>query len=255
MAGGVVGGGRCAGMRLSELQRYELDVRGVIVVPGVLRDEEVAALRQAVAALRLPPAADDIWSQRVNDLLLQGQPFLDLLDHPAALGVLEEVHGPNTRLDHAYGIRMAPSTCGLGLHGGAVPWDPSQFYVHDRGRPRAGLVTLSWALVDQPVGRGGFGCIPGSHRAGLAVPPEAETMVVEVPVRAGDLLVFTEALAHCTVPWQGPGERLALLYKYSPGSSAWSDWQHLRPVLERPLTDRQRRLLQPPSVGHFQAVW
>ena len=242
-------------MGLTDLQRYELDVRGVLVVPGALRDREVAALRQAVSALGLPPAGDDLWSQRINDLLLRGQAFVDLLDHPFALDVLGEVHGPATRLDHAYAIRMAPSTAGLGLHGGAVPWDPSQFYVHDRGHPRTGLVTLSWALVDHPPGSGGFGCIPGSHRAGMAVPPGAGALVVEVPVRAGDVLVFTEALAHCTVPWRGPGERLAVLYKYSPGSSAWSDWEHLRPVLERRLTDRQRRLLQPPSIGQFQPVW
>lgn len=242
-------------VRLSELHRYELDVQGYVVLPGVLGPHEVSALASAVASLRRPPPAEDLWSQRVNDLLLQGQAFLDLLDHPVALGVLGELHGAATRLDHAYAIRMAPSTAGLGLHGGAFPWDPSQYYVHDGGRVRAGLVTLSWALVDQPAGQGGFGCIPGSHRAGLAVPAGAEAMAVEVPVRAGDLLVFTEALAHCTVPWRGPHERTALLYKYSPGCSAWSDWQHLRPVLDRRLTERQRRLLQPPSVGQFQPVW
>ena len=242
-------------LRLSGLQRYQLDVQGYLVVPGALRLDEVLGLAAAVAALGLPPPADDLWSQRIGDLLLQGQPFVDLMDHPAALGVLEELHGPATRLDHAYAIRMAPATAGLGLHGGAVPWDPAQYYVHDGDRLRSGLVTLSWALVDHPPGSGGFGCIPGSHRAGLGVPPGAEALVVEVPMRAGDLLVFTEALAHCTVPWHGPRQRMALLYKYSPGSSAWSDWQHLRPLLDRPLTDRQRRLLQPPSVGHFQPVW
>jgi ectoine hydroxylase-related dioxygenase (phytanoyl-CoA dioxygenase family) len=242
-------------MGLSDVQRYELDVRGFLVIPSVLTGAEVTRLRSAIDGLGRPPAADDIWSQRINDLLLQGQPFIDLLDHPAALAVLDEVHGPATRLDHAYAIRMSPATSGLGLHGGAVPWDPAQFYVHDRGRARLGLVTLSWALVDHPPGRGGFGCIPGSHRAGMEVPEGAEQLLAEVPVRAGDLLVFTEALVHCTLAWQGPGERLAVLFKYSPGSSAWSTWDHLKPVLDLPLTDRQRRLLQPPSVGYFKPVW
>ncbi|MEO5678273.1 MAG: phytanoyl-CoA dioxygenase family protein, partial [Acidimicrobiales bacterium] len=188
---------------LSDLQRYELDVRGVIVLPGVLSPAQVADLAGAVARLGLPPPAGDLWSQRVNDLLLAGPRFLDLMDHPAALAVLDALHGPATRLDHAYAIRMAPATAGLGLHGGAVPWDPAQFYVHDAGRPRAGLVTVAWALVDHPPGSGGFGCIPGSHRAGLPVPAGAEGLVVEIPWRAGDVLVFTEALAHCTVPWRG----------------------------------------------------
>lgn len=242
-------------MGLSDRQRYELDVRGVLVIPGVLGSVDVDRLRAAVAALGRPPAGEDLWSQRINDLLLQGPAFVDLLDHPSALAVLDEVHGPATRLDHAYAIRMAPGTAGLGLHGGAVPFDPAQFYVQDRGRARLGLVTLSWALVDHPPGGGGFGCIPGSHRAGMPVPAGVESLITEVPVHAGDLLVFSEAVAHCTVPWQGPHERLAVLYKYSPGSSAWSDWEHLRPALELPLTERQRRLLQPPSVGHFTPVW
>ncbi len=230
-------------------------MRGFLVLPGALAPHQVDRLRAAVHAVRRPPAGSDLSSQRINDLLLQGQPFVDLLDHPVALAVLDEVHGPATRIDHAYAIRMAPTTSGLGLHGGPVPWDPSQFYVHDLGRARLGLVTLSWALVDHPPGSGGFGCIPGSHRAGMPVPAGAERLVTEVPVHAGDLLVFTEAVAHCTVPWQGPGERLAVLYKYSPGSSAWSDWQHLQPVLGLDLTDCQRRLLQPPSVGYFTPVW
>lgn len=242
-------------MGLSELQRYELDVRGYLVIPSALAAKDIKRLRSAVDGLGRPPAADDIWSQRINDLLLQGQPFVDLLDHPLALAVLDEVHGPATRIDHAYAIRMSPATTGLGLHGGSVPWDPSQFYVHDRGRARLGLVTLSWALVDHPPGCGGFGCIPGSHRSGMPVPEGAERLIDEVPVRAGDLLVFTEALAHCTLPWQGPDERLAVLYKYSPGSSAWTTWDHLKPVLDLPLSDRQRRLLQPPSVGSFKPVW
>lgn len=242
-------------MGLSDLQRYELDVRGFLVMPSALRQREIDRLRGAVQTLGRAPPEEDIWSQRINDLLLQGQPFVDLLDHPAALAVLDEVHGPATRIDHAYAIRMSAATSGLGLHGGAVPWDPAQFYVHDRGRARLGLVALSWALVDHTPGSGGFGCIPGSHRSAMPVPEGAERLLAEVPVRAGDLLVFTEALAHCTLPWQGPGERLALLYKYSPGSSAWSTWDHLRPVLDLPLTDRQRRLLQPPSVGYFKPVW
>jgi len=253
-AGGAgEGGGPAVG--LTDLQRYELDVRGFLVLPGALTTGDVDRLQQAAAALGRPPAGTDLWSQRINDLLLQGQPFVDLLDHPRAQDVLSEVHGPATRLDHAYAIRMAPATSGLGLHGGSVPWDPAQFYVHDRGRPRLGLVTLSWALVDHPPGAGGFGCIPGSHRAGMPVPAGVDSLVTEVAVRAGDLLVFTEALVHCTLPWRGVAERLAVLYKYSPGSSAWSDWAHLRPVLDLPLTERQRRLLQPPSVGSFRPVW
>ena len=147
--------------------------------------------------------------------------FCDLLDHPLAIAVLEELIGPYVRLDHAYGIAMRSGTSGLGLHGPAEPFDASQYYVHRMGVIRNGLLSLPWSLSDALPGDGGFGCIPGSHRASTPLPPGAESLVVEVPQSAGSLLVFTEALVHCTVPWQGAATRHALLYKYSPGSTAW----------------------------------
>jgi ectoine hydroxylase-related dioxygenase (phytanoyl-CoA dioxygenase family) len=46
--------------------------------------------------------------------------------------------------------------------------------------------------------------------------------VIQPAVEAGDALFFTEALIHGTLPWRGTQERRALLYKFSPGYSAWS---------------------------------
>ena len=132
-----------------------------------------------------------------------------------------ELIGPNVRLDHAYGITMRPGTSGLGLHGPAEPFDSSQYYLHRMGVMRSGLLTLSWSLSGGGPGDGGFGCIPGSHRTSEPLPLGAESLVVEVPQPAGSLLVFTEALMHCTIPWQGADTRWAVLYKYSPGSTAW----------------------------------
>ena len=113
----------------------------------------------------------------------------------------------------------------------------------------SGLLSFAWALTDAEPGDGGFGCIPGSHRAEEPVPAGAEALVVEVPQRAGSLLVFTEALAHCTVPWNGTGNRVSLLYKYSPGNSTWSRSPAARPEVLPLLTPRQRRMVEPPYVG------
>jgi hypothetical protein len=55
-------------------------------------------------------------------------------------------------------------------------------------------------------------------------------------------------LVHGTMPWRAKHERRALLYKYSPGHSAWS--QNYYDLDQFPaLTEQQRRILQPPSVG------
>src|SRR5213596_1449987 len=79
-------------------------------------------------------------------------------------------------------------------------------------------------------GDGGFACIPGTHKSHFlnGIPPEVRRFerkahyVVQPAVEAGDALFFTEALIHGTMTWSAQHERRALLYKYSPGHSAWS---------------------------------
>jgi hypothetical protein len=243
---------RAAQGAMTDAERYSFDIQGYLVRRGALSTNEVRLLRLAVVELGLDRAGDSLGSQRFNGHLARDRSFRDLLDHPAVLDVVLELCGPNVRLDHAYGIIMAPGTAGLGLHGGGFPPDPAQHYRVEGGRIFNGLVAVQWALVDHRPGEGGFGCVPGSHKANFALPAEHDpALVTEVPMAAGDFVVFTEALTHCTIPWRGTGERLSLLYKYSPGHLAWGpDYEELQ-ALAPLLTDRQRRLLQKPAVyGH-----
>ena len=237
---------------LSPLDRYTFDIRGYLLFEGILAAASLSALRTAIAGRELPAAADTIESQRFSfhgEFLGWHQGFRDLIDHPLVCEVLSTFIGPHVRLDHAYGIVMAPGTSGLGVHGPAKPFDPSQYYVHREGQIRTGLLSFSWALSDGRSGEGGFGCIAGSHRADEPVPPGADALVEEVPQPAGSLLVFTEALVHCTLPWQGAGDRQVLMYKYSPGSSTWAKPEPPPDDVMVQLSERQRLLVEPPYVG------
>jgi hypothetical protein len=236
---------------LSPHERYFFDVNGYLVIDGVLSRYEARRLNDVVTARRLGPAGDSIASQRFDaDFLLWDQGFRDLLDQPSVLPRLRDLLGDYLRLDHAYGIVMAPGTSGLGLHGGGTPWDPSQYYLHRGGRMYNGLTTVTWSLVDARPGHGGFGCIPGSHRAAEALPEGVPAeWVREIPLSAGSVLLFTEALTHCTLPWRAPYERRAVLFKYAPGHLGWGPHRDPPPRLARMLTERQRRLFQPPVVA------
>ena len=242
---------------LSPLQRYSLDVNGFLLLEGALAPEAVAEMRAVIAARHLAPPSASVQSQRFGQAgrLFEWDPlFVDLIDHPWTLAILRELIGPHVRLDHAYGIAMRPGTSGLGLHGPAEPFDPAQFYVSRMGALRSGLLAFSWSLTDGRRGDGGFGCIPGSHRADQPVPPGADSLVVEVPQPAGSLLVFTEALVHCTIPWSGDGDRLTLMLKYSPGNSAWDPSPAADEIAVRSMSERQRLFFQPPSVGGYHRV-
>ncbi len=239
---------------LSPLDRYAFDCRGWLLFDDVLDAATGGTLREALAAQNLPVPGGSVADQRFGgdgDLLRWHAGFRHLVDHPLVLDALHHLVGPTARLDHSYGIMMRPGTSGLGLHGPQQPFDPSQFYLHRGGRMWNGMVAFSWALTDGEPGDGGFGCIPGSHRAEEPVPAGAEALVTEVPQRAGSLLVFTEALFHCTVPWRGGGVRYSLLYKYCPGNSAWARRPPAPPDVAALLTDRQRVMVSPPAVeGH-----
>jgi len=236
---------------LTASERYAFDVAGYLVRRHALSADEVALLNAAVDSLDVPPPADDLHSQRFGGHLHRSEAFVALLDHPAVFDVLLELCGPVLRLDHAYGIVMAPGTGGLGLHGGGTPFDPAQFYVVNGGQISCGLVAVQWCLVEHPPGAGGFRCVPGSHKASFPrpdpVPPE---MAVDVALAAGDVVIFTEALTHGTAPWQADHQRRTLLYKYSPGNSSWGKDEKLAPELAPMLTERQRLLFEPPYVAY-----
>ncbi|HUF99016.1 MAG TPA: phytanoyl-CoA dioxygenase family protein [Ilumatobacter sp.] len=237
---------------LTAHERYFFDLYGYVVRYGALTDDELDDLLGAVARLNVPPPGNDLGSQRFVGFLEREQPFRDLLDHEAILGPILEMCGPKARLDHAYGITMTAGTGGLGLHGGGTPHDPAQFYEVRGNQMYNGLVAVQWALVDHARGEGGFLCVPGSHRANFGRPEgHPANWAVEIPLQAGDVVIFTEALTHGTSPWRAEHDRLSMLYKYAPGHSTWgTQYQTTLASLAAGglLTDRQRKLMQIPAV-------
>ena len=244
-------------MPFSALDRYAFDCRGWVLQEDVLDAATVSSLREAIAEQRLPPPGPTIEQQRFGghgELLRWDPGFRELLDHPVVVDALSWLVGPTARLDHSYGIMMRPGTGGLGLHGPQQPFDPSQFYVHRGGRMWNGLVAFLWALTEAEPGNGGFGCISGSHKADEPLPPDAHGLVEEVTQRAGSVVVFTEALFHCTIPWTGADDRYSLLYKYCPGHMAWARRPPATPDVVATLSERQRLLVEPPYVEARSAI-
>jgi hypothetical protein len=235
-------------------ERYRFDIQGFLVRRQVLSPGDIEALNVAIDVLGPPEPGDDLMSQRFSNHLTAARRFRDLFDHDGIFDIIVELCGRSARLDHAYGIIMRPGTSGLGLHGGGTPFDPAQYYSVHGGDIRTGLVAVQWALVDHVAGRGGFLCVPGSHKANFPTPPYVDAdMMTEVPMQAGDVVIFSEALTHGTATWRGAQQRRTLLYKYSPGNSAWSHEVWPAELIES-CTPRQRLLLQPPSVGNHRPL-
>ncbi len=184
------------------------------------------------------------------------------------LPILQELVGDKLRLDHDYAIFLEPGHTGLKLHGpNETPFDPCHYYHCANGKIHCGLTVATYALTDVPPGAGGLAVIPGSHKSNFECPVDirlhqrSSPIVQQVPCRAGDCILFTEALVHGTFPWKGPGVRRTLFFKYAPSNIAWDRRAYFaqEPIPEIDavkdrLTPSQRRLLDPPSAIDFHQV-
>lgn len=180
--------------------------------------------------------------------------FRSILDNPVVMPYLRTLLGAELRLDHDYCdvIRGGAGPIGTVLHGGAVPFRPAEYYWSNGGALRSGLLVVAYNLHDVNPGDGGFACVPGSHKSAFAFPSEWKQLAEPHPcVRrvtgpAGSAIVFTEAMTHGTLPWNGAHERRTLFYKYSPAPISWSrGYYDGRDFSD--LTDAQRAMLRAPS--------
>ena len=73
---------------------------------------------------------------------------------------------------------------------------------------------------------------------------EVPPFVDRVNANAGDAIIFTEACAHGTVPWESGGERRTVFYKYCPHAVAWGPCYYNADHYGD-LTENQRAILTP----------
>jgi ectoine hydroxylase-related dioxygenase (phytanoyl-CoA dioxygenase family) len=251
---------------MNENERYFFDVNGFLAVPDALAPEQVAALNRLID--RRVAAHEHAEGRQFSFSHVLGWrgPMLDLIDNPRITPYLDDLlgpppyakqEGPYFRLDHTYAtvIRQdAPNAGAWTLHGGNTPFDPGQFYRVSEGRMYNGLVVVAYNLTDVNEGDGGFGCVPGSHKANFRIPQDwtdlrgANPIARAVTGKAGSAVLFTEALSHGTLPWHGRQERRTLFFKYNAYCTAFSgnyldsqsaDWPEL--------SERQRSILEAPK--------
>lgn len=238
---------------MTEAERYEFDLNGVIVYRDLIAPDDVRRMNAIIDADLKRQGKEDTLSFGFIDL---DPCFLDLMAHPRTLAIMRHMIGDWFRYDHAYGLQMDTGTVERGLikpnlHGGPRTDNGEHEYQWFDGKMYNGLIVAIYALEDVNPGDGGFICVPGSHKANRHFrPPVDSHLVVNPSLRAGDMLIFTEALVHGTTTWTSTrNRRRSLLYKYSPGHSTWAELDHLEALRAKAQNDLQRDLLRPPCVG------
>jgi hypothetical protein len=251
---------------MNRSEQYFFDVNGYLTVRDALTPEQVAGLNAQIderIAEHDEPDAPQLgfshclgWRGAMVDLIDNPriEPYLDALLGPPPYA--RDDSGPFHRLDHTYATVLRPHAPDAGawhLHGGNTPFDPGQFYHVSEGRMYNGLVVIAYNLTDVGEHDGGFGCVPGSHKANFRIPPDWNDLRKSNPIAravtgpAGSAVVFTEALSHGTLPWHGQHERRTVFFKFNAFCTAFSGRYLDQAAMPWPeLNERQRAILEPP---------
>jgi hypothetical protein len=220
---------------MTEEQKYVFDLKGWLLLPGLLADDELEPIRSHVRTFLTDPEA-----LPPDERHFLGGPAQVLLDHPVVMGVLEELlsHVPvatedvyGLRYDHGYATIRTPDLPNpWGPHGGSgihALVGNSHIYQAQWGRVFSGLTRVVWELNPVHESDGATLLLSGSHKVSFD-PPEA-VIAPDSPLweryscPAGSVLIFTEALCHTGQLWRNAErDRLALFTCYNALCSAWA---------------------------------
>ena len=260
---------------MTDDEKYLFDLTGYLIIPEVLTPEEVESCNAAIdhhidqlteyprsLAFESKTLGGTSHRKDIGGMLAWERPwcelFRDILVHPGIVPYFNVILGEGYRLDHGPGvIAMDEGTEGHRLHGGGVECSNfSRAYSFKNGAIYCGLTVVEFMLADEGPGDGGLAFIPGSHKANLPCPQSLkfyekyQQYVMEANVKAGDAVIFTEALTHGALPWKGKHQRRALLYKFSPGFQAYGKYAHeiSFPDYILDMTEQQRAVMEPPHI-------
>ena len=213
-------------------ERFLFDLQGFLVLRGVLSAEECDTYLQAVRRLEqqdyedrfLESVPEGMTGKPTKETFdhqvrLNGLPKLDptfdaLIDHPRIVPILREFMG-EPALINTWSISKSNGASAGGWHSGIRPTE----YTYDNGVIRTRMLNCVFFLTDNGPDDGCMAALPGSHKRNLDIPYQQFDArkvpgCAAVTGRAGDVLMFSEAVMHNGLPKTTDGVRTNLYYNY-----------------------------------------
>jgi ectoine hydroxylase-related dioxygenase (phytanoyl-CoA dioxygenase family) len=256
-----------------DTQDFLFDLRGYLILRNAVDPGHIAALNAKLDEYSFDLQYGE-WQGKVQrldnnkgagmelqNIVEGGEPFERLIDNPAWVNKLRKYCGEwGTYVD---GLYIDECFASIRRQGGYFPFHSGGYegivrnqYRVVNGKFRCGQINILLALNDVGPGDGGTLVIPGSHKSEIPHPytlkpwserSEAEELegAVEVHLKAGDALMFVDAIMHGASNRVNPGERRVVIYRYGPtwGNTRYG-YQYSQELLDR-LTPERRKILQP----------
>jgi ectoine hydroxylase-related dioxygenase (phytanoyl-CoA dioxygenase family) len=268
---------------MNDIEKYEFDRLGYLVIPKMLTAAQAATLAAAIdeleehalARIQAPPRkqaawghnyhADDerhyhAWGQRAEGKTLMIEDFWNaspvfdvLLDHPRTLDYISQIIlGRYTINNSEIRIRYPGNASGAHMGG---PIDHKYRYAFSGGRIDCMMVRMVYFVHDVGPDQGPFCVVPATHKSNYKSPygnnPDEEPGMIGLPVQAGDAILFTENLRHGGFTNRSTQTRKTLHIGYGPH---WMMSQNIATMDEPPyLTMTTRARLTPAQNNLFRA--
>lgn len=256
----------------SELEDYQFDRVGYLLLPGALSPHDVGELNEAfdqfpdldrghwLSNAQRRDYTDDTGFELHNLLDCGDATFDHLIDHPSWIEYARHYAGEEGTYVEGVSIDECIATVrGPGghhpVHSGGHDCSVRTQYGFRNGAFRCGQLNVLIALTDIGEGDGATMVVPGSHKSNLPHPlagdydsgdrMDALPGAIEVHARAGDALLFVDSLMHGGASRTNVGERRVIIMRYGPRwASSRYGYSYSDELLER-LSPPQRQILQP----------
>lgn len=240
-------------MTITEDHKFEFDAQGYLHLRGVLSPGEVAEYRTWVEESKdtdvqqlnadNPNAIPAQLNRPVSRIFDADPRFARFLDHPAVVPFLEEFLGADYRhIDNDLYFTY-PGFKGGGWHRG-VRAHPTGHVVD--GTFRCPMVKVFYCLTDVGPEQGAFVVIPGSHKSQF----KTEMKRLDLPgqhifddVKAGDIIIFNEALIHNGRPNPSEKTRQTIIVNFGGADAGVWEGYAPKPATLEQVTARQREIL------------
>lgn len=183
---------------MTELERFQFDTAGYLVIPGALSPEETEACREAAERLHADHPKGE-WRQL--GATYEQEPAIEhLMDHPSVLPKVRALLGDHFILQSSW-CTMVPA----GFEGGGFHQDGSGVYEFRRLATPTPLVQLriGYFLTELPrPNMGNLAVIPGSHNASVPLPRGDRAAAAALPIvevicgEPGTALMFHQGVYH-----------------------------------------------------------
>ena len=253
-------------------QDFLFDLQGFTVLRGALSAEELQAINRFVDDHQPQSREPGQWIGDVEmhtygskdginfQNIIEGGPVFErCIDHPAWYERVKryiQVDAHHLTIDENF-LNVRQSGGFIPIHSGGNHVRFTSTFRSYYGAWMVGQINVLMALTDVSYGDGCTTVVPGSHKMHEPHPLNADqdawargtsgaeaVGMVQVHLKAGDVLFFTDALMHGSMPRTNPGERRVMIYRYAPHLMAKRYNYIPSDALLARLTPRQRAMVQ-----------